>query len=235
MENYNHLQKFNFIINAFITLVQAILLGLYVNLFNNQIVETKDVVKTIYNLGNWNFIIIGITFFIYLQIKISSKEIKTIQSIKRKVVERILESACKSLIYPENTKHIRAIITICNYKTKKRETVYAYNVLADPERTAIYDIDFGITGEAFLKRIPVSKELPSNHIKDYKEEDQTMVAKELRSVLAAPIFANNNSRIVIAVLAFDSFESMESVKFNSRESMQIAQSWADTLSEILCI
>ena len=59
------------------------------------------------------------------------------------------------------------------------------------------------------------------------------VDPDLKCVLAAPIYSLKSRDKVIAVLAFDSIEPLEKIKFNTRKSKEIAQMWADVLSHVI--
>ena len=52
-------------------------------------------------------------------------------------------------------------------------------------------------------------------------------------MLAAPIFSNRNREKVVGILAFDSMESIEKMKFDTDKSKEIAQSWADIFTNIV--
>lgn len=228
-----HIANNKTIYSIIVSMMQSIILGVYLALYSNKIVEGDSFISAFYSLGQHNiFIIVFIALFIF-QIYIAFLEERKKESDKEKLINDMLKAACNTLVYPNTKLHIRAIITICDYKKKKRKTVYSYNIESDPERTAIYDIDFGVTGDAIKKRIPIGEELPENHVGTYSRENGQYVDPDLKSVLAAPIFSIQKDEIIIGVLAFDSIEPMDKIKFNTRKSKEIAQMWADVLSHLL--
>ena len=85
---------------------------------------------------------------LYLQV-LTKQYIKT--NIKD-ILETILEASCKSLIYPNDNNHIRAIVTIADNRRKVRYTKYTYNAESDPERVAEFPLEFGITGQAYISK-----------------------------------------------------------------------------------
>lgn len=219
----------------FLSFAISIIAGAYINIFTGKLDSNQDsIFQTIKSLGNYNLLLTIIPFIILAQIYTSTKSSRNIVEIKISLIKQILEAACKSLIYPKNNLHIRAIVTIANYKTKTRMTTYSYNVLHDPERTANYPLDFGITGEAFTKRYAIAKELPHDHIDSYADNVKESVLVDLKSILAVPIFApTNQNGPLIGVLAFDSAEDMKKIKFDSRTSLDIAQRWADIIADLI--
>jgi hypothetical protein len=97
-------------------------------------------------------------------------------------------------------------------------------------------MEFGITGEAFLTRSVVGRSLPPDHMTTYPATIQPLIYAELKCVLAAPIFdANDENGPLLGILAFDSSESLATMRFGTREVKDIAQSWADIVSDILSV
>lgn len=225
--------KVNSIITTTLALVQAIFLGIYINVATDYFLKYKGILLSIIKLDSWNLLIILSIILLYFQIHLSLKVDKRTEELKKKLINEILKNAAKSLIYPHSKRHIRAIITMVNKKKNKRETKYAYNILIDPEKYASYDLYFGVAGEAFKKKIPVASQLASNHIDSYDENHKNIVSPALRSILAVPIFSTKEKNNVIGILAFDSFDDIKLTKFDTDESKQLAQSWANVISELL--
>ena len=75
--------------------------------------------------------------------------------------------------------------------------------------------------------------MPDNHISTYSEQNAKYVDPNLKCVLAAPIFSAYDRSKVIAVLAFDSNETLQKMKFDTKRSREIAQMWADTLTHVI--
>ena len=202
----NHLANNRITYTIIISMAQSILLGIYLSVYSDKIVNGFSIISAVIELKGYNILlIVSVALFVF-QIYFGVLERSKDSDDKEKLVNSILKAACNTLVYPENDLHIRAIITLCDYKKNTRTTAYSYNIEFAPERTATYSIDFGITGQAVLKKIPIAEALPENHISNYSEENRRYVEPDLKCVLAAPIFSLNNRSKVIAVLAFDSIE-----------------------------
>lgn len=229
----NYIKKNILLCQVIITILQSIAFGVYLSIYSNQLIKGKNFFEIIFLLKPYNFWLFLVIFSIIMQIYFAKITDNSKKQKEIELINQILESACKSLIYQEPHKHIRAIVTICDYKIKKRRTVYSYNISANPERTAEYDIFFGVTGKAIYNKIPIAEELPDNHMELYDSNNSKYIAKEVKSILAAPIFSLDVPEKVIGVLSFDSFEKMEVMRFNSSISKELAQSWADILSHLI--
>lgn len=214
-------------------MIQSIMLGLYLAVYSDRIINGDSLIAALINLKYFNLFLALYAILFLFQVYLGFWERKQNESEKEKLVNSILKAACNTLIYPNSNLHIRAIITMCDYKRKIRKTYYAYNIESNPERTAVYDLDFGVTGQAILKRIPIAEALPENHVNTYSEKNRKYVDPDLKCVLAAPIFSAHDKSQVIAVLAFDSNETLKNMKFDTKKSREIAQMWADVLTHIV--
>lgn len=205
--------------------------GVYVNIISDKIKENQNVFSMLYEVGYWNFLIIICVISLYIQVRYSILSIK----YKRETIKNILESACEALTYSNNNWHLRATVLICNYITKTKETVYyTSNFNHSPERSATLPIGFGVTGKAINGRTVVIEELPSNHMDFYDDNVRKYITKEIRFIIAAPIFDPNNDKgKLIGVLAFDSFTGKEDVYYDEIKLKRISQRYADILSKIL--
>lgn len=228
-----HLANNRIVYNLIISMAQSIILGIYLAIYADRVIKGETLVQAFINLKYHNISLLIFVALFILQIYLGFIERTQEENETERVVNSILMAACNTLIYPHNNLHIRAIVTVCDYKQKTRTTRYAYNIESAPERTATYDIDFGITGQAVMKKVPVAEALPENHVNTYSDNNGRYVEPELKCVLAAPIFSLQEKNKVIAVLAFDSTEALEKMKFNTRRSREIAQMWADVLSHII--
>jgi len=169
----------------------------------------------------------------------SSKQKKRNNQISPKFIEQLLCSACESLIFPHKDARIRAVILKLDYLNKKRYTVYSYNARPDPEKTAELPLLFGVVGECIKRKMPVIEELPMNHIETYDSDVQSKITKELRGVIAAPIFDSDSHNDISFVLAFDILKipnvefTFFQMNFDRRTLLDIAQSWAEIFSLFL--
>lgn len=219
-----------------ITLLVACITGLYINLLTNKI-DNKTFRATIIELSWWNLLILIVVVLVLLQNYIQNIPKKYLTQKKDSLISLILEAACNTLIYPETTLHIRAIVTLCcDDKTGQRETKYTFNAESDPERVAAYPNEFGITGEAFTKKSVVIKQLKVTHHKTYGDETKKHILPQVRTILAAPLLKSNNIKDEpLGVLAFDSINTIEELKWNKIQVRKIAQEWADILSKLLIV
>lgn len=228
----------NFLLNnkrkldLLLSVIQSLILGIYLSLIATNLSLGHTLITSIIKEKNsWIYLTISVLTFIF-QFWLAQESETAETNHKMRLINSILEEACRSLVYPGKL-HIRAIVTKCDYKKKKRKTVYGYNIGISPERFAEYDIDFGITGKAFKSRRPIAESLPDDHINSYSKHHASLVEPRLKCVLAAPIFSQKDSSKVVAILAFDSTESLERMKFNSDSSKKIAQGWADIISVVM--
>lgn len=219
--------------NILLSLFQSFVLGIYMAVYSDKILKGRTLIQGFFDCRYYNIIFVVSIILVILQIKVGF--INKIHELTRKemLINKMLKSACKTLIYPNVNHNIRSCVTICDYETGKRETRYSYNLEADPERTAVVDIYFGITGDAIKKKIPVAGGLSENHMDEYSPENGRYICPDIRCVLAAPIFSQKNRNNVIGVVAFDSFNTIDEMKFNTHQSKEIAQMWADIISYIL--
>ncbi len=225
------------VILALSSFLIVIFIGIYINLLTTEL-NASDInfIEAVKKLNLWNILLIFSLFLYLYQIRLSKLPYHSIIEKKKQIIEDILKAASMSLIYPNLNLHIRAVITICDYQKSIRRTEYAYNIEADPERTAIFPIDFGVTGEALMKRAAVARHLTRTHKAAYPENVKDVIAEPLKCVLAVPIFDPRDERSpILGILAFDSFENITTVGFSNRESYKIAQMWADLISKIITI
>jgi len=209
------------------------LIGLYINWFTKQ-PDNNTFISNIQNLSWKNLLLVLTVALLVFHVHTLNVPKKITKSKQKSLVSSILESASKSLIYPNLDLHIRAIVTVCDNKTNKRVTCYNYNTESDPERVAEFEKEFGVTGEAFTKKSVVLKQLKATHHKDYDTRTQNNVLPQIKTVLAAPILKSNNTEDEpFGILAFDSMQTIQELYWNKREIRTIAQEWADILSEIL--
>lgn len=221
------------IVTFVLSLAESVLIGIWGSLIAGKILEGISFFESVKSIPSSRgfisliFIIIIIHIYIEILCAVSDKQAKA------KLVNSILKEACDSYIYPHKEYHIRSMITVCDYRRMKRKVIYSYNIIASPERFGEYDISFGVTGKAWSRRCPVAEELKRDHMDHYAPNIKQFVESRLKCVLAAPIFSKTEKGKVIAVLAFDSMETLDTMKFDSDKSKEIAQSWADILSNII--
>ena len=63
-----------------------------------------------------------------------------------------LKASCNTLVYPNSKLHIRAIITVCDYKNQVRTTRYSYNIRFTDVCTHKYFFDISGFQSASLRR-----------------------------------------------------------------------------------
>lgn len=227
-----HLVRYEKAYCTIVACIQAVMLGLYLNHFGKEFENSNDLFRTLLEIKGWNILLGVVLLLLVFQIWINVASKHLLKSSKEQVINKILEAACNALIYPHMKRHIRAIVTICDYKKQTRRTIYSFNIEADPERTAEYDLYFGVTGETVRRMIPLASKLDEEHVKEHSVMLRNTVVENLKCVLAAPILDRAGKKVV-AVIAFDSCETIETMKFDTNISKRIAQSWADILSVLI--
>lgn len=188
----HHLLNNRLIYSVIISVVQSITLGVYLAVYSDRLIKGNSILNAFLALKHYNILLIISILLFSFQVYFGFLEREQESGKKEKLVNSILKASCNSLVYPHSNLHIRSIVTVCDYKKKTRTTRYSYNIESAPERTATYDIDFGTTGQAVLKKIPIAESLPENHISTYSERNSQYVEPDLKCVLAAPIFSLQN-------------------------------------------
>lgn len=224
------------IVQSALALLSPCLIGLYISIFGNALRTIPSAgFPEIFNLlGYWNALLVVGSGSIVLQTYLSTIPRTTLKRIGDNLMKNGLEAACISLTYRQKDMNIRAIVTLVDKSGSTRTTRYSHNVRPDPERTATFPVNFGITGKAFTKRMVVAQDVRPDHMSRYPPEIQPMILPELRCVLAAPIYTTEQREAVpIGVLAFDSTEPLSETKFDTRTAKDVAQAWADLIGDIL--
>lgn len=228
-----HFINNHIVYNIVISMMQSTILGVYLAIFSDKIIKGITFINAFFELKYYNiFLLVSIVLFI-LQICFGILERTQQSNNKEDIINSILKASCNTLVYPNSKLHIRAIITVCDYKNQVRTTRYSYNIESAPERTATYDLYFGVTGKAVKNKASLSDSVSYDSIITSSPQNAQYVDPDLKCVLAAPIYSLKSRDKVIAVLAFDSIEPLEKIKFNTRKSKEIAQMWADVLSHVI--
>lgn len=221
-----------------ITILFALSIGIYINLLTTQMANISSNKSTltiaISKLHWWNALLLLSIILMLLQGYLIRLPTKTLRQSRDALISSILKTACRSIIYPTMTKHIRAIVTLREGSTGLRRTRFSYQLDGDPEMIASYPLEFGVTGEAYKKRYAIAKELLPNHHDTYTENVKDLVLPEIKSILAAPILSSHDANSEpLGVLAFDSTLPLSKIRFHTHEVRHIAQEWADIISQIL--
>lgn len=214
----------------------AFSVGIWVNLFTGALSEEGhgSLLKEMAGLRYWHGCLIIAVALLALQVRLSRISDRRLRVSADDLIGRILEVACKSLVFPRGTRHIRAIVTVRDGDSGQRNTRYWYNTAPDPERTASFPLAFGVAGEAYTTRSVVVRELSPDHVATYQAEIQPSVHPLLKTVMAAPLLASEDrSDEPLGVLAFDSTLSPHSLSFDRPEARDLAQGWADIVARLL--
>lgn len=231
--------KNNFVLQILITLLVAIVVGFYINLITGLYLEKikepgSTIFSTIKELDWWNILGFLIILLIIFQLYLQNLSRQYVTTNINDIIVCILETSCKSLIYPHDSKHIRAIITICDNKRNLRYTKYTYNAESDPERVAEFPLDFGITGKSYKSKSVILEELPVRHHKLYSDKTKDNILASVRTILAAPLLNPDNlNENPIGILAFDSILSISELNWDSIKIRKIAQEWGDIIAKLL--
>jgi len=226
-------------IQACLGLLLTVLIGVYVNVLTNAMASSRPVgsVRAVVGaLGLWNVLAVLAVVILCFQTYLAQAPAAELRASRSEIITKILELACRSLIYPHRNRHIRAIVTLCDKEHRTRRTTYTYNVRPDPERTATFPVDFGITGEAYVNRAAVARELPADHLAAYEPGVRRLILPGLRCVMGVPLFdPSRQDGPPLGVLAFDSEESMTTLRWDRRDALDLAQAWADLVAELVDI
>lgn len=229
--------KYKPIINIFITLAESIITGIFLSLIADKIKDGYSFIESIQEINDSDtyilLFLLCLFLHIYIECYVSTYNKKYNKKTKEELINSILKEACDSFVYPHNNYNIRANIAVCNYKEMKRKIVYYYNMTTSPEKYSEYGIYFGVAGLAISRRIPIAQALSDNHIDTYDVNTKDFVEPRLKCVLAAPIFLNRDDKKVVGVLSFDSMDCIETMRFDTDKSKEIAQSWANIFSNIV--
>lgn len=126
--------KYKVIFITILSIMETIILGIYLSLIANKIGEGYSLFASIQKVNNSYIYIFVLIICLILQIYIEQMMKKHSRKSKEELVNSILKVACDSFVYPHSNYNIRAIITVCDYRRSKRKTVYSYNILASPEK-----------------------------------------------------------------------------------------------------
>ena len=218
--------------------VVAVLSSAYVNILTSQIGarQKSGLFSLVLHMGSWNLLLAICVVLLIVQYRVATHADRRLSITADEIIQDILAAASKSMVFPQVTKHIRAIVTVRVGKTGRRVTRYAYNTAPDPERVASFPLLFGVTGEAYKTRSAVLHELPTNHVQTYEDEVQPLILPQLRTVLAAPLLQSYDVKDEpLGVLAFDSVLPPNRLFFDKPEARQLAQLWADIIAKLLIV
>jgi len=215
-----------------------VIVGTYINIYTGLALEHFDtnVVKIVPECGWWNLLVPFFLVTLWLQFYVSRLPELQFEQIQGRLITRVLEAACRSLVYPKSLDeaHIRAIVSLVDEGKENRLTRFSFNTNPDPERLGKWPVSFGVTGEAMSGRQVVLRELPPGHHTTYSDEVKREVLKDIKTILAAPLLDPRAPRdLPLGVVAFDSIMSIKELGFTGREIRFVAQAWADVLSIIL--
>lgn len=218
-----------------ITILISLFIGIYVNALTEQLLKSQEsILNIVLSIKYWNLLVLFAIFLTYFQLKSSTKVSMSVISMRETLINTILKAACEALIYPSQTTHIRAIVTLVDINCKTRTTKYFYNTSGDPEQHATFPIYFGVTGKALKNKCVVSEQLPENHSTTYDNELKHTILPEVKSILAAPLLnPNDSNNKPLGVLAFDSIHDQKKMKFDKYEVRRLAQDWAMIIYEII--
>lgn len=222
-------------VQSILSLLIILFFGFYINIFTSNIItKSTDIIKVVEDLGNWNLLLVAGVLGVIIQTYLSIVPKIIIENFGAQLIDHVLQAATMSLGFHRKDASIRAIVTLLDKSGTTRRTRYYFNTRPDPERTAAFPAEFGVTGEALIHKKVVASELSEDHMDSYTPEIRELILPELKSIIAAPIFLPDTRNLgPIGVLAFDSTEPISKTKFNSRKAKDVVQSWADLLGEIL--
>src|SRR4051794_21922121 len=101
-------------INASLTVVVAGSTGLYVNLYSSQLTgePAKPPGDAFLGLRWWNALLCVVALTLWLQSIITQVPRRYFARRRTELIQNVLEAACRTLVYPHATRHIRAFVTL---------------------------------------------------------------------------------------------------------------------------
>ncbi len=216
-----------------------IALGIYINIYTGVVSSHGNEYgfgPTIRDCHWWNLLIPISLLLIWCQYRVSSGPSTEFEVLRARLVCKMLEAACRSLVYPRGLEEcpLRAIVSLIDPAKKIRIAKYSFNAITDPERQGEWPINFGVTGEAVSGKKVVLKELAADHHKSYTAAIRKSVQENVKTVLAAPILNPTRPRgQPLGVLAIDSNLTIQELGFDRGNIRLMAQSWADVLAMLI--
>ena len=212
----------------------AAISGFYVNLLSTSVAENGTFWNAAKDLGKWNMLPAFLLLVLVLDFLLQSRSAMSSSEHTDQIVQEVLAAATQSIVWPNTSRRVRAIVTVREGLTDQRVTMFSYNSNPDPERLARFPMNFGVTGRAIQTRSVVLEELSDNHIDDYPPEIQPLIAADVKTVLAAPLVdPSSRDTPAFGVLAFDSPLAAATLGFNRKGIKDCAQAWADIIAHLL--
>lgn len=211
----------------------ALLTGIYINILTDKARDNGSggLGTLIVRIGYWHLFLLAAVGLIGAQYRLTRAADRRLQVRADELITATLEAAARSLVFPHN-KHIRAIITL--REGDRRVSRYWYNVAPDPERVASFPLEFGVTGEAYARRMALVRELQPDHLDSYPQSVKPLIYPDLKTVLAAPLLRSNDQKDEpLGALAFDSELPSRKLFFDRPEARKLAQQWADIVAQLL--
>jgi hypothetical protein len=218
--------------------ITALLSGVYIGVFTGRVDAQKQInpARLIWYLGSWNLLPLACIILLLIQYRVARYAARKLSACADEIIEDILSAASRSLIFPQMSKHIRAIVTVRVGNTGRRITRYEYNTEPDPERVASFPLFFGVTGRAYKSRSTVVLELTDEYKGEMDEQVRPLILPNLRTVMAAPLLESRDPQDEpLGVLAFDSVLTPNKLYFDRPEARSLAQAWADIIAKLLIV
>lgn len=200
--------KYNAFIQPILSFIPSVFFGFYIFRVETEMSKDMNLFSSIKTVGLTNDLIIALLFFVILvfyHYGVVVKPLKRFENNKENTINGLLASVTQALFISSNVSlEISSVVQVCNYRTKQREVIYQYNT-SDMSFEKI-DLYFGDVGLYCVKNKDfLMKEYTYEDWEQNNEEYKSVVPKDLRIILAKPIFDNNHN--VIAVLEIDIYES----------------------------
>jgi hypothetical protein len=227
-------------IQAFLSFVSLVAIGIYVNLITSSPERTSALLKV--NLGDFFRLSGNVTVFLLVAIACFVATVLLTNSFSRDrklVVKQFLEALARALIFPQTDSNlaIRATCRIYNKKKQHLETYAFYGDPADADPFQPIPTDgerskpFSIVKALKEKRI-VASDIPPGA----KYPDDIRVWKRIRSVLAAPLrdydeFGPQGE--VLGTISFDSSKPLTALHFDKEGAREICRISASCIYRIL--
>lgn len=227
----DYLFKFNALIQPVLSFIPSVFFGFYVFRIENAMSEGRELFSAVKMVGFTNELIIAVLFLALLFLYhyfIMLKPLKRFEKNKENTINGLLASVTEALFLSYGTHlEVSAMVQVCDYKKEQREVAYQYNTSdMSFEKVGLYFGDVGIC--CVQNKDFFMKEFSYENWQNEDEEYRRVVPRDLRLILAKPIF--DKSHNVIAVLEIDIFEN--TAESNSGSTKEGFLTEAVTLAEL---
>ena len=142
--------------------------------------------------------------------------------------------------YGSSDRHVRVNIMLLTSAGRRRvDADTAFNMDSDPDRDLELDATAGVSGEAFVHRVPTYGDLalalqPGGPTWGLRDGERARVRKSLKSILSVPLFNPDDPEgPLLGTLQVDSDLAIAEIEFDRVERRAVAERFADVVALLL--